>query len=157
MTIGAFRVLSYTVFFHFIWLFFLSSDFANCSMHSSYQLPDSVATHTLLKILTFSCLSFYVCVCLYAHLLSVFLSSYECFPISSYLYYFSFYSLPCFSQLLWMFIIYLFSLCYLCFGFHFLFSLFLTDCFCNSLGMIFLIVCLFILLLIVSIYSLFVC
>jgi len=35
-------------------------------------------------------------------------------------------------------------------------SLFLTDCFCNSLGMIFLSVCLFILFLFVSIYSLFV-
>jgi len=120
MTIESFRVLIYTVFFYFIrlfWLFFLSSDFANCSMHSSYQLPDSVATHTLLKILIFSWLSFHVSVCLYAHLLSVFLSSYECCPISSYLYYFSFYSLPCFSQLLWMFIIYLFSLCYLWFSF----------------------------------------
>ena len=126
MTIGAFRVLFFTFYFHFIRLFFLSSDFANCSMHSSYQLPDSVATHTLLKILIFSCLSFHVSVCLYAHLLSVFLSSYECFPISSYLYYFSFYSLPCFSQLLWMFIIYLFSLYYLCYGFHLLFSLFLS-------------------------------
>jgi hypothetical protein len=159
MTIEAFRVLFFTFFFsfHLTFLTFLS-EFWFCILFDAFQL--SIARqrgNTHLTLNTSFFLSVVSCLCLslctFTICLSVFLWMFSYLFLSLLLFFLLFalfltvtmnvYYLPLLSllPLLW-FSFTLFPLSF--------------DCFCNSLGMIFLTVCLFILLLFVSIYSLFV-